>query len=496
MTLKGDANSEPDAEPYRVTEADRLMFSVPWVGYVLSAMSNPVVLFGAGVLAAGVLFAVVSSVRRSGGSRRGGAEAAAGGRRRRDGSADRPRGAARTVAGLLAVALPTLLALQPVQPTMAAFTDLGATVTTTGFVGHRVGQPIDITCSANLLQLTVGTTVHDPRYTYWAQAFTVGTSGTAITNRPKEIIEPLKLMHRLEDFGGFSNVVNYYGGHIQGRWGLADPDEPDPVRLAELNEKMRSVCYVRRTKRDKESPVERISVDIPLSNYEEYNRAERDLVTYLRQTKGFAAATMAERAYILVLLNTLRQITGRGKVKAALEWLDEWFEDSDVEDKLIIFGYHHEVLDALVKWAPQIAAKHRARSVHIIEKMAVNARFATMHVFQSDPTTRVVVCFSGASEGITLTAASSLLTMEFDWNPARHEQKEGRADREGQMADKVLSYYAVAENSIDGDMMERINKKAIVVNAVLDGIIPEENDPGMISAVLEGVMSRHTAAWA
>lgn len=186
LTLKGDANSEPDAEPYRVTEADRLMFSVPWVGYVLSAMSNPVVLFGAGVLAAGVLFAVVSSVRRSGGSRRGGAEAAAGGRRRRDGSADRPRGAARTVAGLLAVALPTLLALQPVQPTMAAFTDLGATVTTTGFVGHRVGQPIDITCSANLLQLTVGTTVHDPRYTYWAQAFTVGTSGTAISN-PKQM---------------------------------------------------------------------------------------------------------------------------------------------------------------------------------------------------------------------------------------------------------------------------------------------------------------------
>lgn len=90
------------------------------------------------------------------------------------------------MAGLLVAALPAVVVLQPAEPTLAAFTDLGATVTTTGFVGHRVGQPVDITCGANLLQLTIGTTVHDPRYTYWAQAFTVGTGGTAISD-PKQM---------------------------------------------------------------------------------------------------------------------------------------------------------------------------------------------------------------------------------------------------------------------------------------------------------------------
>ncbi len=175
LTLKGDANSEPDAEPYPVTEADRVMFSVPWVGYALSAMNNPFVQFVAGVLAAGIVFAVLSSARSGGGTRRAA----------RRGTVRSPA-ASRVVVGLLVASVPAVAVLQPTEPTMAAFTDLGGTVTTSGFVGHRVGQPVDITCSAALLQLTVGTTVHDPRYTYWAQAFTTGSAGTAISN-PKQM---------------------------------------------------------------------------------------------------------------------------------------------------------------------------------------------------------------------------------------------------------------------------------------------------------------------
>lgn len=174
LTLKGDANEEPDTEPYPVTDADRLLFSVPWVGHVLSALANPLALFGAGVLAAGVLFAMLSPARRSGGTRRAD-------------RSDRPEGdrtsgrGRRVAAGVLVAALPAVVVLQPAQPTMAAFSDAGATVTTTGFVAHRVGQPTDITCSASGSVLTVGTTAVDARYTYWAQAFTPGVNGTSIS---------------------------------------------------------------------------------------------------------------------------------------------------------------------------------------------------------------------------------------------------------------------------------------------------------------------------
>lgn len=189
LTLKGDANSEPDAESYAVTAADRLLFSVPWVGHVMSALASPLVLFGAGVLAAGILFIVISSARAH--PRPGGRRLSAGSDRGSQGDgtdrADSTR-TSRLAAGVLLASLPALVVLQPVEPTTAAFSDTGGTVTTSGFVGHRVGQPISSTCSAGALalSLTVTTPRSDPRYTYWAQAFTAGASGTAISN-PREM---------------------------------------------------------------------------------------------------------------------------------------------------------------------------------------------------------------------------------------------------------------------------------------------------------------------
>ncbi len=168
LTLQGDANDQPDAEPYTVSEADRVMFSVPWVGRVLTWLSSPIAFFVAGVLAAGVIFWIVSSAR---------------GRRRHDG--DKAPGPARHVAlALIAITIPGLSAVAPAQPTMAAFNDLGGTVTTSGFVTHRVAQPSAITCATSGLplahtNLTIGTTATDARYTYWVRIF--DTAGNPIT---------------------------------------------------------------------------------------------------------------------------------------------------------------------------------------------------------------------------------------------------------------------------------------------------------------------------
>ncbi|PZT94753.1 MAG: signal peptidase I [Gordonia sp. (in: high G+C Gram-positive bacteria)] len=41
MTLRGDANNVNDPEPYTVTDADRVAFRVPGLGYVLTLFANP-----------------------------------------------------------------------------------------------------------------------------------------------------------------------------------------------------------------------------------------------------------------------------------------------------------------------------------------------------------------------------------------------------------------------------------------------------------------------
>jgi signal peptidase I len=175
LTLQGDANSAPDADPYPVTEADRLLFSVPGAGSALAALAHPVAIFGGGVLAAAVVLGVVSSSRgrraNEGTQHTPGTPSAAG--------TDRRSRAGRVAASVLVAALPAALAFQPAAPTAAAFSDTGATVNTSGFVSHRVHQPTSVTCSGTT-SITVTTPASDPRYTYWAQAFTPGPSGTAL----------------------------------------------------------------------------------------------------------------------------------------------------------------------------------------------------------------------------------------------------------------------------------------------------------------------------
>lgn len=55
LILKGDANTEPDPSPYAVTDVDRVIVSVPGLGYLVAWLSSPVAIFLGGVLAGGLL---------------------------------------------------------------------------------------------------------------------------------------------------------------------------------------------------------------------------------------------------------------------------------------------------------------------------------------------------------------------------------------------------------------------------------------------------------
>lgn len=56
LVLKGDANSVADLQPYPVTHADRLLISIPILGYVVSWFSQPWTFFIGGLLCAYLLY--------------------------------------------------------------------------------------------------------------------------------------------------------------------------------------------------------------------------------------------------------------------------------------------------------------------------------------------------------------------------------------------------------------------------------------------------------
>ncbi|WP_421958153.1 signal peptidase I [Prescottella agglutinans] len=58
VTLKGDANADPDVEPYSITEADRVFWSAGGLGYVAAWLSSSTAIFLGGALVGALLVIV------------------------------------------------------------------------------------------------------------------------------------------------------------------------------------------------------------------------------------------------------------------------------------------------------------------------------------------------------------------------------------------------------------------------------------------------------
>jgi SWI/SNF-related matrix-associated actin-dependent regulator 1 of chromatin subfamily A len=73
-----------------------------------------------------------------------------------------------------------------------------------------------------------------------------------------------------------------------------------------------------------------------------------------------------------------------------------------------------------------------------------------------------------AGVGITLTAASDVLFLEFPWTPGDLEQAADRCHRIGQL-NSVTVYYMVANDTIEEDIVEILQSKAAVIGQAMDG---------------------------
>lgn len=108
---------------------------------------------------------------------------------------------------------------------------------------------------------------------------------------------------------------------------------------------------------------------------------------------------------------------------------------------------------------------------------------------------RVLVCTDCLSEGINLQHLfNAVVHYDLSWNPTRHEQREGRADRYGQPSPKVraLTYYGI-DNRIDGVVLNVLLRKHKAIRNSLGISVPLPTDSErVIQAVFEGMLLKGT----
>jgi SNF2 family DNA or RNA helicase len=98
-----------------------------------------------------------------------------------------------------------------------------------------------------------------------------------------------------------------------------------------------------------------------------------------------------------------------------------------------------------------------------------NERQLRVEAFQAGEIDILVCNTMAAKEGITLTAADTVLFLEREWVPTDEEQAEDRVYRIGQESQSVSAVYLSVVNSIDEHFDRVVEAKREVVRAVLDG---------------------------
>ncbi len=319
-------------------------------------------------------------------------------------------------------------------------------------------------------------------------------TGTPVKNRPAELISQLQIIDQLEALGGIHEFRQRYVYQL---------------RLAELNERLRATCYIRRLKRDvaKEIPSKQRFVEVlEITNRQEYERAEADVIGWISERAaedaawqeeletdtamlvaehGFvvgspelesarkaltaahatAAGLRASQAEALVRVGVLKRLAARGKLAAVVAWAKDFVEGGS---KLLLFADSRDIQADLVAAFPGCA--------HILGDDTIGARQAAIDRFGSDDGCRVIVCsLKAAGIGVDglQKSASDVAFVELGWTPAEHDQAEDRLHRGGQ-TDPVSAWYLLGEGTIDEPIANLIDEKRVIVTASTDGGEVEE----------------------
>lgn len=165
-------------------------------------------------------------------------------------------------------------------------------------------------------------------------------------------------------------------------------------------------------------------------------------------------------ARTFAIIEEYKQECLRIKESHYVKWIHEFLESTD--EKLVVFAHHTSVVRGLYK-------RFHSQGLVIDGKVIGRKRQLVVEQFMEDPDKRLLFGnLKAAGKGITLTSACHCLFLELPWSPAELQQASDRLYRISQTR-PVFLYYMLIADSIETDLMDMIDRKAIIISKILDG---------------------------
>ena len=292
-----------------------------------------------------------------------------------------------------------------------------------------------------------------------------GLTGTLTQKKPADLIQPFKIIRRFDDI--FGDTLEFKFRYCNAKNTMFGFDYSGFSNLEELHELLRMGGYIRRNKRDvltELPPLIEQTIEVPITNLKEYQRAENDLINYLEKI-DIERANNAVNAPHLVMVNTLKNLSIQGKLSFIKTYIKEWLEANE-DEQLLVFGVHREPLQALAEdfKAPVIqggvSSEQKQRIVNEFSQKKCRLLFANIKS-------------AGTGTDGLQENCSNLVYIELPDNSTDLEQTNSRLERMGQK-NSIIITYLLSPDTIDVEMRETVKDKSLITGVVNRGQSEEE----------------------